>query len=256
MKIAGIQFDMAWEDPSANFPRLEKWIGGAVELGAELVVLPEMFACGFSMNTGRIAEPKGGASTSFLQEQARKHGIWLAGSLPELPEQDDAEDRRPTNTLVLAHPNGELDRYHKIHPFTYAGEHEHYRAGESFLKLELRGLRFTFFICYDLRFADEFWVNAEETDVYVVVANWPEARRHHWQALLTARAIENQAWVVGINRVGQGGSLRYTGDSAIIDPLGRQVAYVSEQEGLLAADIDPTSVSDVRAKLPFLQDRR
>ena len=189
MKIAALQFDMAWENPEANFPRLETWISGAAELGARLVVLPEMFACGFSMNTARIAEDVNGPSTRFLVETAAKHRLWLAGSLPEKEPQAE----RPTNTLVLAGPDGQIHRYHKIHPFTYADEHLHYEAGTDFVQVEIEGLRVTLFICYDLRFADEFWATAEQTDAYVVVANWPETRRHHWTTLLAARAIENQA---------------------------------------------------------------
>ena len=252
MKIAALQYDMAWEDPEANFPRLETWIAGAAGLGARLVVLPEMFACGFSMNTSRIAEPVDGPSTRFLVDTATKHKLWLAGSLPE--KSSDAD--RPTNTLVLAGPDGQIHRYHKIHPFTYADEHLHYEAGTDFVHVEVEGLRITLFVCYDLRFADEFWATAEKTDAYVVVANWPETRRAHWTTLLTARAIENQAWVVGVNRVGKGGKLVYSGDSRIIDPMGQVVAAAADQETLLIADVDPQRTREVREQLPFLQDRR
>lgn len=252
VKVAAVQFDMAWEDPKVNFLRLERWIAGAAELGAELVVLPEMFACGFSMNTDRIAEPVAGPSSRFLSESAEKYGVWIAGSLPEKAAGSD----KPTNTLLIAGPEGETYRYRKIHPFTYADEHLHYEAGTEFLTLEIKGTRFTFFVCYDLRFADEFWVNAEQTDAYVVVANWPETRRDHWTTLLTARAIENQAWVVGVNRVGQGGKLTYTGDSRIIDPLGRVVAAAEIQETMLLAEVDPEQTRQTRSRLPFLQDRR
>ena len=252
MIVAGLQFDMSWEDPEANFPRLDRWIRHAAGIGARLIVLPEMFACGFSMNTERIAEPEGGPSTRFLIEKAQEHGVWITGSLPEKVDGQN----KPTNALVLAAPDGTCRRYHKIHPFTYAGEHEHYRAGEDFLTVEIDGLRVTFFICYDLRFADEFWATAKDTDAYVVVANWPEIRRAHWQTLLAARAIENQAWVVGVNRVGQGGSLVYSGDSRIIDPLGQVVSAAADQEALLVADLRPEKVAETRQRLPFLQDRR
>ena len=252
MKLAALQFDMAWEDPEANFPRLESWVAGAARLGARMVVLPEMFACGFSMNTDRIAEPVDGPSSRFLIDTAQKYGVWLAGSLPE--KADSAE--RPSNTLLLAGPDGQTHRYRKIHPFSYAGEHRHYEAGTDFVTVEVEGLRVTLFVCYDLRFADEFWATAHDTDLYLVVANWPEPRRRHWTTLLTARAIENQAWVVGVNRVGNGGKLVYTGDSRIIDPLGQVVAAAADQETLLLADVDPARVIEVRDRLPFLQDRR
>ncbi len=252
MRIAALQSDVVWEDPEANFERLRPWVAAAAGAGARLLVLPEMYSLGFSMATERIAEPVGGASTRFLIEEAERFGVWLAGSLPERSE----EAERPYNTLIVAGPGGEVHRYRKIHPFSYAGENEHYRAGDAFTSVVIEGVRFTLFICYDLRFADEFWATAAETDVYLVVANWPEARRHHWQTLLSARAIENQAYVVGVNRVGQGGKLRYRGDSRIIDPMGEVLAAAAEQETLLIADVDAAVVRQTRQKLPFLLDRR
>ncbi|MEM7584026.1 MAG: carbon-nitrogen family hydrolase [Acidobacteriota bacterium] len=266
MKIAALQTDIVWEDPQANFERLRPWIRTAAVAGARLLVLPEMYAVGFSMATHRISEPAGGPSTRFLQEEAERHGLWIAGSIPELPDLPEPSetgasaasepDARPFNTLVFAGPQGELHRYRKIHPFTFAGEDRHYQAGTAFTQLEIEGLRITPFICYDLRFADEFWANAAATDLYVVVANWPETRRHHWMTLLLARAIENQAYVVGVNRVGDGGKLHYTGDSRIIDPMGEVLAAGAEQETLLLADVDAGLVRATRQALPFLPDRR
>lgn len=252
MRIAALQSDIVWEDPEANFERLRPWIATAATAGARLLLLPEMYACGFSMATERIAEPVGGPSGEFLRQQAKEHGLWIAGSLPERAK--GAE--RPHNTLLLAGPGGEEHRYRKIHPFTYAGEHEHYEAGSEHVTVEIEGLRCTLFICYDLRFADEFWVTAPRTDLYLVMANWPETRRHHWQTLLTARAIENQAYVAGVNRVGKGGKLRYSGDSRILDPMGNTLAAASEVETLLLAEVDPGRVAETRRTLPFLPDRR
>jgi predicted amidohydrolase len=252
MRIAALQSDIVWEDPQANFEHLRPWIASAAAAGARLVVLPEMYACGFSMATDRIGEGVGGPSTRFLCEQAAEHGMWLAGSLPE--KADGAE--RPHNTLVVAGPDGEVHRYHKIHPFSYAREDRHYSAGEDYVTITLEGVRWTLFVCYDLRFADEFWATAEATDAYLVVANWPETRRHHWQTLLAARAIENQAYVVGVNRVGQGGGLRYAGDSRVIDPMGRILTSAAEQETLLLAEIDAAVARETRRTLPFSRDRR
>jgi len=252
MKVAGIQSEIVWEEPEANFRRLSPWLGAARTAGAHLVILPEMFSCGFTMASERVAEPPGGPSTRFLKEQAAELKLWICGSLPERPEGAEL----PYNTLVLAGPGGELYRYRKIHPFSFAGEDEHYLAGEHYLTVTLEGVRLTFFICYDLRFADEFWACAPDTDAYIVVANWPEPRRHHWRGLLAARAIENQAYVVGINRVGDGGGLHYTGDSQIIDPMGEILATGAHGETLLLADLFPAVVAETRRKFPFLQDRR
>ena len=167
-----------------------------------------------------------------------------------------AERARPVNRLVLAGPEGALHHYDKIHPFTYSGEHEHYDAGDAFLTVEIEGLRVSFFVCYDLRFADEFWARAMATDCYVVVANWPESRRNHWRALLTARAIENQAYVVGVNRVGNGRNIAYAGDSTIIDPLGETLVRAARTETVISATVERAEVEKVRAEFPFLQDRR
>lgn len=252
MKVVGIQLDTAWEDPPASFARARPWITAAARAGGELVVLPEMYACGFSMDTSRIAEAPDGPSTEFLIECAREHAVWICGSVPERV----ADEPRPYNTLILAGPGGELHRYRKIHPFTFAREHEHYAAGREFLRVAIAGVRCTFFICYDLRFADEFWANAHATDCFVVVANWPARRRHHWITLSTARAIENQAYVVAINRVGRGGELEYTGDSRIVDAWGETLTAAAGVETMLLADIHAEAVREARVAFPVLADRR
>jgi predicted amidohydrolase len=253
MRVAAIQSDIAWEDPEANFERLRPWVAAAAAAGARLVVLPEMFACGFSMATERVREPPDGPSTRFLADQANQHGLWICGSIPEAPE----GAARPFNTLVLASPGGQvLHRYRKIHPFSFAREHEHYEAGDRHVTVEVEGLRCTLFVCYDLRFADEFWGRADDTDAYIVVANWPERRRRHWTTLLQARAIENQAYVVGVNRVGHGSGVDYSGDSRIIDPWGEILAAGAGGETMLLADLKPAAVQDARDKFPVLKDRR
>ena len=256
MKVAAIQTDITWEDPHANFERLAPRVAAAAATGASLVVLPEMFACGFSMNTGRIREPADGPTPRFLHQMAREHQVWICGSYPETVQPAGNDASRPHNTLLLAGPGGEAHRYHKIHPFSLAQEHEHYSAGTTYLTVPLHGLQVTFFICYDLRFADEFWATAKQTDAYVVVANWPDRRREHWRTLLRARAIENQAYVVGVNRVGNGNGLDYAGDSAIIDPWGEVLIEARKDPTILLADLDPARVADARDTLPVLRDRR
>jgi omega-amidase len=250
--VAGIQHDIVWEQPEANFARLAPMIEGAAVDGARLVVLTEMYATGFSMKTDRIAEPVDGPSARFLADQARAHGVWVCGTVPERPDAGEL----PFNQLVLAGPNGVTHRYAKIHPFTYGNEHRHFGAGDRFLTVDIDGTSCSFFVCYDLRFADEFWSLAETTDCYVVPANWPAARREHWKTLLRARAIENQAYVVGINRVGEGGRLDYSGDSMIVDPFGEVVAEAGDRETVITADVDAKRVQTVRSEYPFLQDRR
>lgn len=252
MRIAAIQHDIVWEDPQANFARLAPRIGAAAAAGARLAVLTEMYATGFSMRTERTAEPVDGPSVGFLLAQAAEHGLWVAGSVPEQPEGTD----RPFNTLVLAGPDGTAHRYRKIHPFTHSGEHEHFAAGSDHVTVDVEGLRVTLFVCYDLRFADEFWATAADTDLYLVPANWPGSRRDQWSALLRARAIENQAYVAGVNRVGRGGKLDYTGDSAVIDPLGEPLVQGAGAEATLITEVTAERVAEVRDRFRFLQDRR
>jgi predicted amidohydrolase len=257
-RIAAVQHDIAWCDRDANFEHLAPLVRGAAASGARLVLLSETFSTGFATDRADLGEPEGGPSSQFLVGQAREHGVWVGGSCPEIPA-GAGDDIRPYNSFVLAGPAGEVVRYRKIHPFTYANEHEHFRAGDAFTQVTIDGLRITMFVCYDLRFADEFWQLADTTDVYLVPANWPEARRTHWMSLLQARAIENQAYVVGCNRVGNGGadgSLVYSGDSRIVDPLGELLATASRTESILLADIDPAHVARVRDRFRFLQDRR
>ncbi|MGR6966730.1 nitrilase-related carbon-nitrogen hydrolase [Geodermatophilus sp. URMC 61] len=252
MRFGVVQHDIVWEDRTANFARLAPLVARAAGAGAEFVLLSETFSTGFSMTPG-IGEPEGGPSAQFLQERAAEHGVWVAGSCPEIAPDGDL----PYNSFVLADPDGTVHRYRKLHPFTHGGEHERFRAGEKPVTVEVGGLRVTPFICYDLRFADVFWSAALDTDVYLVTANWPAARRLHWQTLLQARAIENQAYVVGCNRVGTAGDgTEHTGDSRIVSPMGELLATAAGVETVLVADVDPAEVTATRERLRFLADRR
>jgi len=256
LRVAAIQHDIVWHDREANFERLGPMIAGAAAGDARLVLLTETFSTGFSFDTPGIAEPLDGPSATFLREQASQHGIWVGGSCPELTPGAEPGDDRPSNSFVLVGPSGETHRYAKIHPFSHADEERYVRAGTEFVTVDVEGVRLTLFVCYDLRFADEFWGRAHDTDAYLVVANWPAKRRLHWSTLLRARAIENQAYVVAVNRVGEGGGLAYSGDSAIIDPLGEILASGAGGETVLVADVDADHVASTRDHFRFLQDRR
>ncbi len=257
MRIAAVQHDIVWEDRDANFERLAPQVAGAVAAGAELVLLTETFSTGFSMTPG-IGEPEGGPSSRFLAGQAAEHGVWVGGTCPEVADGvGGGEQALPYNSFVLAGPDGTVHRYRKLHPFTHAGEHERFRAGEKPVTVQVGGLRITPFICYDLRFANVFWQAAPETDVYLVPANWPSPRRHHWQTLLQARAIENQAYVVGCNRVGTAGDgTPHVGDSRIVDPTGELLATAAGVETIVLADVDAEVVANTRDRFRFLPDRR
>lgn len=257
MRVAAVQHDIVWEDAAATCRHLAPLVAEAADAGARLVVLSEMFATGFTMASHRVAEAPDGPTTQFLLDTAASHDCWVGGTIAL------RGDELPTNSFVLAAPDGTVHRYDKRHPFTFANEHEAYRGGTDPCTVTIDGVRCSLFVCYDLRFADDFWVLAEQTDCYLVPANWPSSRRTHWETLLRARAIENQAYVVGVNRVGTAGGLQYGGDSAVIDPFGEILAEgpgpadgSPGREQVLVAEVDPARVAEVRERFPFLRDRR
>ncbi|MGH9278292.1 MAG: nitrilase-related carbon-nitrogen hydrolase [Acidimicrobiales bacterium] len=252
MKVAAVQHDIVWEDTAANLDRLSARIDEAAALGARLVVLPEMFATGFSMNTGRTSELDGGPTTAWLRERSGARDVWVCGTVAETP----GDGGRPSNMFVLAAPDGAVHRYAKVHTFSHTGEHEHFAAGDRLVTVGVDGLRVTPFVCYDLRFADEFWTAGPGTDLFVVPANWPASRREQWRTLARARAIENQCYLVGVNRVGEGDGVTYAGDSCIIDPIGRTLVEAAEVETILVADVDAEVVAATRRRFDFLSDRR
>ncbi|MEZ5239694.1 MAG: nitrilase-related carbon-nitrogen hydrolase [Microthrixaceae bacterium] len=214
LEVAVLQHDIVWEDRAATLAHVEPMVTAAAGRGARLVVLTEMFATGFSPHTDAIAEDPDGPTVGFMRRMSRRLGVWLIGSVclrPGDPAGSNGDGSAatdsalPSNVAVCTSPSGAIHTYAKRHLFSYAGEHERISPGSDTLTVDIDGLRTTVFVCYDLRFADEFWDLAPLTDAYVVVANWPRERIAHWRALLVARAIENQAWVVGANRVGTGG---------------------------------------------------
>jgi predicted amidohydrolase len=255
LRVAGIQSELAWEAPEANRRALRPRIEQAAAAGARLVALPEMWPTGFSMRPEVVAEPEGGESERFLAETARACGAAVCGSIA----QRSPGAARARNVFVAALPDGSVHRYAKIHPFTYGGEAEHYEAGDALSPFRWEGARVTPLVCYDLRFPELWAAAAPSTDLFVVVANWPEARAAHWRALLVARAIETQAWVLGVNRVGEGGGLRYLGESALVSPLGEIAGDGFGRAGearTVTGEVSAAAVADVRARFPFLADRR
>ncbi len=251
MRIGVVQHEIVWESPEANFTAVQPMIDRAAEAGAELIALTETFSWGFTMNTTVAREPADGPSTAFLQAEAARTGTWIVGSIPVLPEGAD----RPHNRMTFAGPGGELETYNKAHPFVSAGETEHYEAGTELRTLTIGDLRISPFVCFDVRFADDFWNLANDTDCYLVIANFPASRREHWNTLLRARAIENQAWVVAANRVGSDPNAAYAGDSQVIDPFGDIVADAGDTPGVIVHDVTPQRVAEVRANYPFLAER-
>jgi predicted amidohydrolase len=250
VRVALVQMDLAWEDVAENHRRARRHLEKARDEGARLALLPEMFCTGFSMDADRIAQPPGGPSETFLRETARALSLWILASIPE------AGQPRPRNMAILAAPDGSVTKYAKIHPFTFGGEHRVYEGGDRVVTAEVEDVRVTPFVCYDLRFPEPFRLAAAETDLFAGVANWPNPRREHWRTLLRARAIENLCYVAGVNRVGEGGGLRYEGDSVVVSPWGKTLIEAGAEETVLFADVDSAAVADARAKFPALSDRR
>jgi len=252
MNIIALQFDIVWENKSANFAVVERLLTNAAPEKDTLLALPEMFATGFSMNTASVAEAYGGDTEQFLARMARQFGIYIvAGAAMRAP------NGRVRNKALVLSPDGELIAFYaKIKPFAPGGETEHHVAGTHPIVFDWSRCNVSPFICYDLRFPELFRIAAAKyrPQLFVVLANWPDKRIHHWTRLLQARAIENQAYVMGVNRIGQDPLHRYSGHSVIVDPHGEILADLGESEGTIQKPLDLAGLAKYRAGLPFLED--
>jgi omega-amidase len=252
MRIAAAQMDIAFEDRAANYDKARLFAENAARQNADLLVLPEMFSTGFSMNPGKTAEPADGATPAFLRTCAREARLGILGGFV-LGE----DGQKPMNVALAVDRNGDdLALYAKTHLFSYTSEDQHHAAGDGPHPFTFEGVRAACFVCYDLRFPELFRNVADDCHVVFVIASWPAPRQAHWDILLQARAVENQLYVVGVNRVGEGDGLAFGGGTVVVDPSGRIIERKRDVEGLLVADIDPLEVASVREAFPFLKDRR
>ena len=251
MKVAAVQYDIQWEDRAASHARVRETVAKADIKKGTLVVLPEMFDVGFSMNTAATDPGEPSVSEAFLSALAKENGVGvLAGVVAR------TSDGRFANEAVCFASDGKLlSRYRKMQPFTPPGEHVHYPGGTTRTSLEWDGVKVSPFVCYDLRFPELFRPAARNgAELIVVVANWPDKRSEHWVRLLQARAIENQAYVIGVNRVGTDPFYTYTGRSLIVDYNGDVLADGGGEECAIACDLDLDSLRKYRQGLPFLAD--
>lgn len=255
LKIALIQSELSWENPVANRAHFSKRIKD-LEPDVDLIVLPEMFSTGFSMTCSHLAEEMGGATVRWMLDVSAEKEAVLCGSVLVKAEQGFM------NRLIWATPDGSLEYYDKRHLFTLANEQDHFRAGEERLIVEYKGWKICPLICYDLRFpvwSRNGWdvASGADYDVLIYVANWPERRSDAWKKLLAARAIENQCYVIGVNRVGKDGAgFAFSGDSQLIDPMG--TVLLEFDPGLAhqkTRTIEYLDLMRVREKLPFLPDQ-
>lgn len=263
-----IQSNLFWEDKTANLQQFEAKIKSIKER-TEVVILPEMFSTGFSMKPEQLAETMDGLSVSWMKKIAMQQKIILTGSLM-IKEGEDYFNR-----LIWILPNGTYGYYDKRHCFAFAGEHEHYTPGNKRLIAQVKGWKINLQICYDLRFP--VWARQQqkddnhfpstsgegahradevaEYDILLYVANWPERRNHAWKTLLTARAIENQCYIIGLNRVGDDGNhIYHSGDSMVIDPSGEVLYHKAFEEDIFTITLEKEKLEEARNKFPFWKD--
>lgn len=258
LTISIIQAALHWENVSKNLAMFEERIGGIDK--TEIIVLPEMFSTGFSMKPEQLAETMEGQTVTWMKKVAADKRVVVTGSV--IIE----EEGKYYNRLIWMLPNGQYGYYDKRHLFAFAGEHEHYTAGMRRLIAQVKGWKLNLQVCYDLRFP--VWARQQtapqtgsgaaepEYDVLVYVANWPERRNHAWKTLLQARAIENQCYVIGVNRVGKDGNdIHHSGDSMIIDAMGEVLFTRASEECVYTFTLEKEKLQEVRGKLPFLKDR-
>lgn len=255
-RVFAVQFDIAWENKAANHAIVERLVEQAAPPGGSLIVLPEMFDVGFSLNTTVTAEQATGhASESWCAAAAKRWGVYLQGASVQRPD----PGRKATNDAVVFNPKGELIcRYSKIFPFSGGRETDTFMGGDRIVTFDWHGLKVCPLICYDLRFP-EIWRLATidlGAELFTLGASWPAPRHHHWLTLLNARAIENQAYVLGLNRCGRDPFLAYLGGSRLIDPKGQVLAQAENQTEVISAEIDQTDVQSWRASFNALADAR
>lgn len=250
MRVGLGQLDMGFENKAYGKKLCEEIILLAAKKQVDFLVFPEMTLTGFTVKIKEFGEPSHKSETmNFFKKQAALHNMAICFGLPVI-NFDKAE-----NHCVIVSKTGKLlGDYAKIHPFSFGTESEFYVGGNALVSCEINGFTLTPFICYDLRFPEIFQIASQKSTLLVVIANWPDARREDWKILLRARAIENQSFVVGVNRTGDGGGLHYFGDSMVISPRGKILAHA--KEGLTTVDISFEEALRCRSKFPLKSDRR
>lgn len=253
LTVSLIQANLRWEDIPANLAMFGQKIDSIKER-TEVIVLPEMFSTGFSMQSSKLAETMDGSAVQWMKQKAKEKNVIITGSL--IIE----ENGEYYNRLLWMLPNGTYGAYDKRHLFAFADEHNHYKAGEKRLIAQVKGWKICLNVCYDLRFP--VWTRntiqengAPAYDVLVNVANWPERRNTPWRALLQARAIENQCYVIGVNRVGNDGhNIYHSGDTSLIDPVGEIIYHKAHDEDVFTYTLSRTHLEELRTKFPFMKD--
>jgi len=244
MKVAVVQYDIAWENPTLNKPKIMNLLEPIKGTKVDWLVFPEATLTGFSMDASKTEVLDG--DITFFKQLAENFECYVTfGAF---------KDRK--NCLFTFSPTGKIiGEYAKMHLFSYAGEQAIYKPGSGQRPLQILDFNIVPSVCYDLRFSYLYWDKAIDTDVILVSANWPEARREHWLTLLRARAIENQCYVIGVNRIGKDPKVSYSGDSMVIDPFGRTILDCGNKAGVFKAELDKALAKKIREMYPFINDR-
>jgi len=245
INITIIQSNIIWEDKDSNLKNYQSKIDN---IESDLIILPEMFTTGFTMNPKSLAETMSGETVQWMKENASKMNSAICGSIII------QEDSKYFNRFIWINPDGSIHHYDKRHLFSFAGEDKNYTPGNEKLIIEYKGWKICPLICYDLRFP--VWSrNSEDYDLLIYVANWPTKRKLAWKSLLVARAIENQCYVIGVNRVGYDENNYYSGESKLVNALGETLYVNSHVEDIYTTTISKYELNKVRTQLPFLNDK-
>lgn len=250
MKVAVTQMDIVWENKEANKLICKNMVSEAARRKAELIIFPEMTLTGFTMNTAYAGEKslEGGETVEYFKELSINYNIDIIFGMVYISD-------KSYNLSVLIEKGKLKAFYKKIHPFSYGGETDYYSRGNEIVSVDYKGERLSMFVCYDLRFPEIFQSASKESKIITVIANWPAVRKEHWDTLLKARAIENQSFVIGVNRTGRGDGLEYTAASAVYSPYGERLTESTDNE-LLYVDINISEADRYRAEFPLKNDRR
>lgn len=250
MKIALVQYSPVWENKSVSMEKLKSLLAQTDAI--DLLIFPEMTLTGFTMKSNDFAEELEGESYIFFSSLAKEKKCAILFGMIEKGK------KKNFNTLVHLNNQGKIiSTYRKIHPFSYSTEDVFYGKGKNTVVTKVKGIKIGLSICYDLRFPELYRFYAKDkVHLIVDIANWPDTRVEHWRTLLKARAIENQCYVAGVNRVGNDPKLHYNGFSSVFDPMGKEIVAVENDEKVIIAEMDKTYVNEVRKKLPFLDDMR
>jgi predicted amidohydrolase len=249
MKIGLVQFSPVWEEPEESIKIVDKLLKEELN-NCEILIFPEMSLTGFTMKSAQFAEEIDGISTMYFMDLAKRNKKHIFAGIIE------KDDTDIYNTVVHFDDNGLIEaRYRKIHPYSHANEDKNYTAGNERVITKIGDVKVGLSVCYDLRFPELYrYYGKARTGLMINIANWPVPRIEHWKTLLKARAIENQCFMIGVNRVGADQKNNYSGCSAIFDPMGNEVIMIENKEGLFIAEIDLAKVNEVREALPFLDD--